>query len=166
MNNVKLLNIKCSFFKFFSSPVALKNKKKCCSPRKSWNDAPDCTSISDICRYRKWEPWVDISFNSIDGACSSANHCKYFCFKHSLDVRAHPPWRRALRNNRTQIWRTQSVLDQSCPLVTFLGSDPTRPDPAKHWPDSTRDCRKKVWPGPTRPTARPFSHMCILFLIK
>ena len=28
MNNVKLLHIKCCFFQFFNSPVALKNKKK------------------------------------------------------------------------------------------------------------------------------------------
>ena len=26
MNNVKLLHIKCCFFQFFNSPVALKNK--------------------------------------------------------------------------------------------------------------------------------------------
>ena len=35
MNNVKLLHIKCCFFQFFNSPVALKNKKKFCPPRKS-----------------------------------------------------------------------------------------------------------------------------------
>ena len=42
MNNVKLLHIKCCFFQFFNSPVALKNKKKFAPPppRKSWNDAP------------------------------------------------------------------------------------------------------------------------------
>ena len=34
MNNVKLLHIKCCFFKFFGSPVALKNKKKCWPPKK------------------------------------------------------------------------------------------------------------------------------------
>ena len=34
MNNVKLLHIKCCFFKFFSSPVALKNKKNCCPQEK------------------------------------------------------------------------------------------------------------------------------------
>ena len=28
MNSVKLLNIKCCFFQFFNSPVALKNLKK------------------------------------------------------------------------------------------------------------------------------------------
>ena len=31
---------KVLFFQFFNSPVALKNLKKCCPPRKSWNDAP------------------------------------------------------------------------------------------------------------------------------
>ena len=35
---------------------------------------------------------------------------------------------------------------QSCPQVTFLG-----PDPAKRWPDPTRDCRQKDWPDPARP---------------
>ena len=35
----------------------------------------------------------------------------------------------------------------------------TRPDPAKRWPDPTRDCRQKVWPDPTRPAAPPFPHM-------
>ena len=38
MNSVKLLHIKCCFFQFFNSPVAL--KKKFGPPRKSWNDAP------------------------------------------------------------------------------------------------------------------------------
>ena len=41
MNNVKLLHIKCCFFQFFNSLVALENKKKFAPPRKSWNDAPD-----------------------------------------------------------------------------------------------------------------------------
>ena len=45
MNNVKLLHIKCCFFQFFNSPVALKNKKIFGFPRKSWNDAPDVTSL-------------------------------------------------------------------------------------------------------------------------
>ena len=40
MNSVKLLHIKCCFFQFFNSPVALKNKKNFGPPRKSWNDAP------------------------------------------------------------------------------------------------------------------------------
>ena len=34
MNNVTLLHIKCCFFKFFSSPVALKNKKNFLAPKK------------------------------------------------------------------------------------------------------------------------------------
>ena len=40
MNNVKLLHIKCFFFQFFNSPMALKNLKKFGPPRKSWNDVP------------------------------------------------------------------------------------------------------------------------------
>ena len=32
MNDVKLLHIKCCFFQFFNSPVALKNRKKICPP--------------------------------------------------------------------------------------------------------------------------------------
>ena len=44
MNNVELLRIiKCCFFKFFNSPVALK-KKNFALPKKSWNDAPVCKS--------------------------------------------------------------------------------------------------------------------------
>ena len=35
MNNVKLLHIKCCFFQFFNSPVALKNNNKNLPPRKS-----------------------------------------------------------------------------------------------------------------------------------
>ena len=35
MDDVKLLHIKCCFFQFFNSPVALKNKKNFCPPRKS-----------------------------------------------------------------------------------------------------------------------------------
>ena len=46
MNNVKLLNIKCVFFQFFNSQVALKNIKKFAPPRKSWNDAPVITVYS------------------------------------------------------------------------------------------------------------------------
>ena len=34
-------------------------------------------------------------------------------------------------------------IHQSCPRVTFLG-----PDPAKRWPDPTRDYQQKVWPDP------------------
>ena len=33
--NYELLHIKCCFFKFFNSPVTLKNKKKFGPPRKS-----------------------------------------------------------------------------------------------------------------------------------
>ena len=33
MNNVKLLHIKCCFFQFFNSPVALKNLKKIWPPK-------------------------------------------------------------------------------------------------------------------------------------
>ena len=40
LNSVKLLLIKCCFFRFFNSPVALKNKKKFAPPRKSLNGAP------------------------------------------------------------------------------------------------------------------------------
>ena len=53
---------------------------------------------------------------------------------------------------------------QSCPRVTFLGPDPTRPGETLTRPDPTRDCRQKVWPDPTRPAARPSTHMCILQL--
>ena len=47
-------------------------------------------------------------------------------------------------------------MAQSCPRVTFLGPDPTRPVETLTRPDPTRDCRQKVWPNPTRPAARPF----------
>ena len=45
MNNVKLLHIKCCFFQFFNSPVALKNKKKFGPPKKKL----------------KWRPWSGAS---------------------------------------------------------------------------------------------------------
>ena len=41
MNTVKLLHIKCCFFKFFNSPVALKNLKKFLPSKKKL----------------KWSPW-------------------------------------------------------------------------------------------------------------
>ena len=41
MNDVKLLHIKCCFFQFFNSPVALKNKKNFGPPKKKL----------------KWRPW-------------------------------------------------------------------------------------------------------------
>ena len=34
MNNVKLLHLKCCFFQFFNSPVALENKTKFGPPKK------------------------------------------------------------------------------------------------------------------------------------
>ena len=51
-----------------------------------------------------------------------------------------------------QIWNVVDInmmVTQSCPRVTFLG-----PDPAKRWPDPTRDCRQKS-DGLTRPDPRP-----------
>ena len=44
MNNVKLLHIKCCFFQFFNSPVALKNKKKF-GPQEKVEMAPLPSSI-------------------------------------------------------------------------------------------------------------------------
>ena len=53
MNNVKLLHIlKCCFFQFFNSPVALKNKKKFGSPEKSLNDAPGREHLHWACSRR------------------------------------------------------------------------------------------------------------------
>ena len=40
MNNVKLLHIKCCFFQFFNSPVALKNKKKFLAPQENVEMTP------------------------------------------------------------------------------------------------------------------------------
>ena len=44
MNNVKLLHIKCCFFQFFNSPVALKNNKKF-APKKELKWRPCKTSF-------------------------------------------------------------------------------------------------------------------------
>ena len=38
----------------------------------------------------------------------------------------------------------QPSLWQSCPRITFLGPDPTRPAETLTRPDPTRDCRQKV----------------------
>ena len=40
MNNVKLLHIKCCFFQFFNSPVALQNKKKIWPPQEKVEMTP------------------------------------------------------------------------------------------------------------------------------
>ena len=40
MNNVELLHIKCCFFQFFTSPVALKNLKKNCHPQEKVEMTP------------------------------------------------------------------------------------------------------------------------------
>ena len=40
MNNVKLLHIKCCFFQFFNSPVALKNIKKIWPPQEKVEMTP------------------------------------------------------------------------------------------------------------------------------
>ena len=54
------------------------------------------------------------------------------------------------------------LANQSCPRVTFLGPDPTRPGETLTRPDPTRDCRQKVWPDPTRgPTLPPYVHSLI-----
>ena len=40
MNNVKLLHIKCCFFQFFNSPVAMKNKRNFASPQEKIEMTP------------------------------------------------------------------------------------------------------------------------------
>ena len=55
MNNVKLLHIKCCFFQFFNSPVALKNKKKFWPPQKKL----------------KWRPWICWGLGSFGGWASA-----------------------------------------------------------------------------------------------
>ena len=40
MNSVKLLHIKCCFFQFFNSPVALKNKNKFWPPQEKVEMTP------------------------------------------------------------------------------------------------------------------------------
>ena len=58
----------------------------------------------------------------------------------------------------TKQWKLVPQLAQSCPRVTFLGPDPTRPDPAKRWPDPNRPAiadqnsdpnRPDLWPDPS-----------------
>ena len=39
----------------------------------------------------------------------------------------------------------------------------TRPDPAKRWPDPTRECRQKVWPRPDPTHGPTFLHMYTFF---
>ena len=53
---------------------------------------------------------------------------------------------------------------QSCPRVTFLGPDPTRPDPTRRNVDPTRPAIADKMSDPTRPAARPFPHIYILQL--
>ena len=50
MNSVKLLHIKCCFFQFFNSPLALKNKKKFASTKKKL----------------KWRPWIKLKWNELN----------------------------------------------------------------------------------------------------
>ena len=58
-----------------------------------------------------------------------------------------------------QFW---DMWGQSCPRVTFLGPDPTRPSETLTRPDPTHDCRQKVWPDSTRgPTLPPHVHSLI-----
>ena len=46
MNSVKLLHIKCCFFQFFNSPVALKNKKKFWHPQEKVEMTPlGCSTV-------------------------------------------------------------------------------------------------------------------------
>ena len=55
-----------------------------------------------------------------------------------------------------------AMVNQSCPRVTFLGPDPTRPAETLTRPDPTRDCRQKS--DPTRPDPLPDpSLICIVF---
>ena len=46
MNNIKLLHIKCCFFQFFNSSVALKNQKKCWPLKKKLKWCPCIKQIS------------------------------------------------------------------------------------------------------------------------
>ena len=51
---------------------------------------------------------------------------------------------------------------QSCPRVTFLDPDPTRPDPTRQYFDPTWPAIADKKSDSTRPTARPFPHICII----
>ena len=58
----------------------------------------------------------------------------------------------------------QVVYRQSCPRVTFLVPDPTRPDPTRQNVDPTRPAIADQKSDPTRPAARSFPHMHSLYL--
>ena len=49
---------------------------------------------------------------------------------------------------------------QSCPWVTFLGLNP-----AKRWPDPTRDFRQKVWPDPRLDQTPIYIFIWIFYLL-
>ena len=66
MNNVKLLHIKCWFFQFFNSPVALKNFKKIWPPpRKSWNDASGSSHSTGA--YKSGRALTTLQFKVVTG---------------------------------------------------------------------------------------------------
>ena len=62
------------------------------------------TIISDIRRCHRWEPWVDISFNSIDGACSSANYSELLQAFTRCDYQEY-----IIRYCLTDLWSNQAV---------------------------------------------------------
>ena len=62
MNNVKLLHMKCCFFQFFNSPVALKNIKKSLAPQEKVDMTPlILTSSTSIHLFNDSNSW-DIFF--------------------------------------------------------------------------------------------------------
>ena len=69
MNNVKLLHIKCCFFQFFNSPVALKNKKNFWPPQEKVEMTPLFTILLFV--YLKLDNRI-ISINIIIILCSFA----------------------------------------------------------------------------------------------
>ena len=54
MNKVKLLHIKCCFFKFFNSPLALKNKKICPPHKVEMTPLVQTVTTIGFCRNAKF----------------------------------------------------------------------------------------------------------------
>ena len=106
MNSVKLLHIKCCFFQFFNSPVALKNKKKFWLPQEKVEMTPLEPTCSRILAQGSHSPKVQPLY--------IASHCRHSSHLSGLQPSLGPPavsrassiTNKSLSRNRKQMYDT------------------------------------------------------------
>ena len=121
MNNVKLLHIKCCFFQFFNSPVALKNKKNVCPPQEKVEMTP--LRSFEILRHgqKASEVVTDANTRRLSGVHTRLNFIYIRHLMEEFTVYSHGPtrWTASVPLMRSAIPRRQSnQTTGSCPDTT------------------------------------------------